>query len=160
MAKRLTDTDKWKDEWYLSLGNDYRIVWQYILDNCNHSGILKKSFDLMNFCCKTNLSSKQFDEVFKERVYDCGNFYFIPGFIKFQYGENLNSSRPVIISVKKELTEKNLLRMIVKSLLNDCNTIKSKRTDKRTDKSKSKEAKPFSFTPPKKDVDKILGREQ
>ena len=27
MAKRFTDTDKWKDEWYTELSNDYKVIW-------------------------------------------------------------------------------------------------------------------------------------
>jgi len=27
MAKRFTDTDKWKDDWFISLSNDYKIIW-------------------------------------------------------------------------------------------------------------------------------------
>jgi hypothetical protein len=48
MSKRFTDTEKWKDDWFLSLSNDYRIVWQWLLDNCNHAGICKPSINLLN----------------------------------------------------------------------------------------------------------------
>ena len=149
MSKRMTDTEKWKDEWYLSLNNDYRILWQYILDNCNHAGVFKKSFELMNFCCKTKISEEDVKTVFNGRLKDCGNFYFIPRFITFQYGD-LRSNRPVIISVIKELERLNLLLMVKESLPNDYLTIKSKSTAKakRTAKSKSIGRKPFDHTPP------------
>lgn len=141
MAKRLTDSDKWKDPWFLSLSNDNKAVWQYILDNCSHAGIMKKGLDLMNFCCKTSITENEFLDTFKDRVYDCETFYFIPKFLKFQYGNNLDSNRPVIVSVRTELSllndSSNAFRMILKSLPNDYSIIKSK--SKRTDKSKSKD---------------------
>jgi len=48
MAKRLTDTEKWKDDWYISLSNDDKVVWQWLVDNCNHAGICKKNMALLN----------------------------------------------------------------------------------------------------------------
>ena len=150
MAKRLTDTDKWKDEWFLSLPNDYKTIWQYMLDNCTHAGIFKKGFELMNFCCKTSIKEEELKTVFNGRLKDCGNFYFIPRFITFQYGD-LRSNRPVILSVVKELERLDLLSMVKESLPNDYLTIKSKSMakSKRTAKSKSNNIKPFSTIPPK-----------
>lgn len=96
MSKRLTDTDKWKDEWFLSLSNDSRILWQYALDNCNHAGILEKSFNLMNFCCKTSVLEEQFKEIFRDKIIDCGKFFFIPNFIFFQQKINsINELNPL-----------------------------------------------------------------
>jgi hypothetical protein len=145
MAKRLTDTDKWKDDWYISLTNDYKIVWQWLLDNCNHAGILKPSFSIMNMFCHVKLDEKKLLEIFENRVFKHENIYFIPKFIKFQYG-NLNSRKPVILSVIKTLKEYNLLDkinellnndyiIITQSLDNDYVTIKRKRKRKSKDKS-------------------------
>lgn len=136
MAKRLTDTEKWKDEWYLALDNDKRIIWQYILDNCDHAGLFKKSFTMLNFCCHTNITEDDFKEVFNGRIIDCGNFFFIPKFVRFQYGEHINSNRPVIKSMRSKLLEHNLLSMIEEPLNNGCNMIKSKSKSKSKVKSK------------------------
>lgn len=125
MAKRLTDTEKWKDDWFLSLSNDYRMIWLYMLDNCSHAGILKKSFGLMNYCCNTKVTEQEFFEVFKDRVKDCGNYYFIAKFIIFQYND-LTSNKPVVVSVRKELERLNIEGMITEPLSNDCLTIKDK----------------------------------
>lgn len=158
MAKRLTDTDKWKDGWYLGLSNDYRIIWQYILDNCGHAGIFKKGFTLMNFCCHTTITEMEFNTVFTGRAIDCGEFYFIPRFITFQYTD-LKSNKPVVISVLRELERCGLLEMVSESLPNDYLTIKSKSTSKRTSKSKSME-EPFQPMPKetREAIDKLLGK--
>lgn len=138
MPRRFTDTEKWKDEWFLSLPNDYRIVWQYIVDNCTQSGILKKNFKLLNFCCNTELSVDNFLEVFKNRVLDMPNFFFIPKFLKYQYPKGLNSDKPAIISVKNDLISLGLVEIVQKEFGNDYLIIKDK--DKYKDKDKGSTA--------------------
>jgi len=143
MAKRFTDTEKWKDDWYLSLSNDYRIIWQWLLDNCNHAGICKPSINLMNMMCNTSIDEKVLIEIMSGRVLKINNIWFIPKFLKFQYG-TLNSKKPAVISVVNELKKNNLLElvselfsndyvMITEPLDNSYETIKDKDKDKDKD---------------------------
>lgn len=134
MAKRLTDTDKWRDEWWGSLNNDYRIIWLYLVDSCTHSGIWKKDFRGLNFNCNVQITEDEFKKVFSERVIDKGNFFFIPKFLRFQYSKGLKSKQPVIISVLKELEINNLMTMVSESLGNGFLTIKDKDMDMDKDK--------------------------
>jgi hypothetical protein len=133
MAKRLTDTEKWNDDWYISLSNDYRVVWQWLLDNCNHAGICKRSIRLLNLMCNTSISEEVLISMMEGRIVVKDNNWFIPKFLKFQYS-SLNSNRPVIISVVKELEKNNLLAMIPESFGNDYLIIKDKSKDKDKDK--------------------------
>ena len=132
MAKRLTDTEKWNDDWYISLNNDYRIIWQWLLDNCNHAGICKRSIRLLNLMCNTTIPEESLVEVMDGRVIIVGNNWFIPKFIKFQY-TGLHSNKPVIISVVKELEKNNCLSLIPESFGNDYLIIKDKDKDKDKD---------------------------
>lgn len=136
MAKRLTDTEKWKDEWFLSLSNDCRIIWQYLIDMCSHSGIIRKNFKLLNFCCNTNITEKDLIDFLGDRIVKIGEYYFIPGFLKFQYPQGLNSDKPVILSVRKELFLFGLDEFVRQRLGNDYLIIKSKSKDKSKDKDK------------------------
>lgn len=140
MAKRLTDTEKWNDDWYLSLDNDSRIIWQWLLDNCSHAGICKRSIALVNLMCKTAVTEDYMLEKMEDRVIVCGTNWFIPKFLKFQYSDLL-SNRPVIVSVRKELIKKNYYNLIPQSfgeeyiiipesLDNDYLIIKDKSKDK------------------------------
>ncbi len=133
MAKRLTDTLKWGDDWFLSLDNDYRMIWQWLLDNCNHAGICKRNVKLLNFMCNTNVAEVDLLKTMQGRVMIVNNTWFIPKFLKFQY-EVLTSNRPVILSVVKELEKHKCLEMIPESLKNDLFIIKDKSKDKRKDK--------------------------
>jgi hypothetical protein len=148
MAKRYTDTEKWKDDWFVSLGNDYRIIWQWLLDNCNHAGICKRSIKLLNFMCNTTISEDELVKEMEGRLLIKDNIWFIPKFLKFQYS-TLKSNKPVIVSVVKELKINNLLNLIPESfgndyiivdesLDNDCIMIKDKDTDKDKDMVKDK----------------------
>jgi hypothetical protein len=143
MAKRFTDTEKWKDDWYLSLSNDYRIIWQWLLDNCNHAGICKPSINLLNMMCNTSITESDLISVMSHRVLKINNIWFIPKFLKFQYG-NLKSKKPAVISVVNELKKNNLLELVNELLDNDCITItesldNSCETIKDKDKDKDKD---------------------
>ena len=102
MAKRFTDTEKWKDEWYLSLSNDYKIVWQWLLDNCNHAGICKRSLRLLNMMCSVNITEEELKNTLEGRLVVRDTIWFIPNFLKFQYS-TLKSNKPAIVGVVKEL---------------------------------------------------------
>jgi len=143
MAKRLTDTEKWNDDWYISLSNDYRIIWQWLLDNCNHAGICKRSIRLLNLMCNTSVSEEDLLLFTEGRIILKDNNWFIPKFLKFQY-TSLNSNRPVIISVVKELEKHNLMSMIPESFGNDYLIIKDKDKDKDIVKLKKEKNGKFS----------------
>ncbi len=143
MSKRFTDTAKWDDDWFLSLSNDWRMINQYSLDRCTNAGILKKNFRLLNFCCNTEITEKKFSEMFVDRAYDFGNFYFFPKFLKFQYPKGLNSDKPAIISVRNELFSnprfEEILKIIKEQIGNDYLIVKDKDKDKDKDKNKDKD---------------------
>lgn len=126
MAKRFTDTEKWRDEWWGSLTNDYRMIWLYLVDSCSIAGLWKKDFRGLNFNCNTNVDEQTFLKVFGDRLIDRGNFYFIPKFLRFQCPKGLNSNKPAIVSIVKELENNNLTQTVIELLGNDFLIIKGK----------------------------------
>ncbi len=118
MAKRFTDSQKWNDDWYISLTNDYKVIWQWLLDNCNHAGICKRSMSLLNLMCKTNIQEKELVKIMEGRIIIINNNWFIPKFLKFQYS-TLLSAKPAIVSVVKELFSNDCIKLIPKSFGND-----------------------------------------
>lgn len=133
MAKRLTDTEKWNDEWFISLNNDYRIIWQWLLDNCNHAGICKRSVTILNMMCNTSVRENDMIKKMDGRVIIIDNNWFIPKFLKFQY-TGLKSNKPVILSVVNELTKRGYEKYIPESFGNDYRIVKEKDKDKSKDK--------------------------
>lgn len=138
MPRRFTDTEKWRDEWWGSLSNDYRMIWLYLVDSCSIAGIWKKDFRGLNFNCNTTITEKDFLKVFGERLIDKGNFYFIPKFLRYQCPKGLNSNKPAILSIIKELENNNLIQTVVESLGNDFLIIKDKGKGKGTGIDKGK----------------------
>lgn len=107
MAKRFTDTEKWKKPWFRSLKPKYKCFWQYIIDNCNHAGVWEVDFELASYLIGGNkLDEKEVKEVFKKQYVeiDNGKRWFIRDFIEFQYGclnEKNNAHKSVIKIIKK-----------------------------------------------------------
>jgi hypothetical protein len=119
MAKRFTDTDKWKDEWYTDLPNDYKIIWQYLLDTCDNAGIYKRNIKLLNIMCNTNVSDTDVLNTFKLRVTPISDEkWIINKFCVFQYGPDfLESKNKAVISVVNKLIENNLYQSSTNTLL-------------------------------------------
>jgi hypothetical protein len=118
MAKRFTDTDKWKDEWYTDLPNDYKIIWQYLLDTCDNAGIYKRNVKLLNIMCNTNVSDTDILNAFKLRVTPISDEkWIINKFCVFQYGPDfLESKNKAVISVVNKLIENNLYQSSTNTL--------------------------------------------
>ena len=101
MAKRFTDTDKWKKGFIRNLPSKYKLLWLYILDDCNHAGIWDTDFEVASIRIGSKINEKEASKVLGEqiKIFDRGNKWFIPKFIDFQYGqlnENVNAHKSVI----------------------------------------------------------------
>lgn len=103
MAKRFTDTEKWRDPWFCGLTIEEKCFWSFILDNSNLAGIWQVNWPLVKFYLP---SFKFKEESFKDRVYKLTpEKWFIPKFVKFQYGELQSSNRlhqRIIFELSKE----------------------------------------------------------
>ena len=96
MAKRFTDTDKWKKGFIRNLPSKYKLLWLYILDDCNHAGIWETDFEVASIRIGSKISEKEAVKYFAEqiKIFDNGNKWFIAKFVDFQYGTLNENSRP------------------------------------------------------------------
>jgi hypothetical protein len=119
MAKRFTDSDKWKDPFFEELTKEYKLAWIYLLDDCDHAGIWRKSIKRLNFSLDTNFIETELLKEFKERIVVLNNDkWFIPKFVTFQYGnEFINSKQKAVLSAIKLLNENNLIKELDNGLL-------------------------------------------
>ena len=106
MAKRMTDTDKWKKRFVRELSPQHKLLWFYILDDCNHAGIWEVDLEVASIRVGFDLSHDNLPSSFGEKVisFDNGDKWFIPEFIDFQYGElnpNSNVHKSVIALLDK-----------------------------------------------------------
>lgn len=87
MAKRFTDTDKWKDAWFTDLPSKYKLLWIFLLDDCNHAGIWKVNFKNACFFVGESLEPAEVKRILGERLKVISDeYWFLPKFITFQYG--------------------------------------------------------------------------
>lgn len=106
MAKRMTDTDKWKKRFVRELSPQHKLLWFYILDDCNHAGIWDVDLEVASIRVGFDLTHDNLPSSFGEKVisFDNGDKWFIPEFIDFQYGElnpNSNVHKSVIALLDK-----------------------------------------------------------
>lgn len=160
MAKRFTDTEKWKKQWFRKLPNEMKLFWYYICDSCNIAGIWDVDMELASF-----LIGQPIDQVVALRYMDkqirvlSDSKWLIVDFVKFQYGDlvpNNNLHRSVLLLLEKSGASQGLVSPLAGDKVKVTNTTLHLNTD--TIVYNKEGLKPFSFTPPKDDVDKLLGR--
>jgi hypothetical protein len=123
MAKRLSDSTKWADEWFTELPMDMKLVWLYILDMCDHAGVYKVNLKLLRFQTGTDRPEHEIIEYLKDRIYIAENKWFIPKFITFQYKNFFTSNTPAIKSAKELLLSHGIIKPTDKALPNPSVTL-------------------------------------
>jgi len=123
MAKRLSDSTKWADEWFTELPMDMKLVWLYILDMCDHAGVYKVNLKLLRFQTGTDRPENEIVEYLKDRIYIAENKWFIPKFIGFQYKNFFTSNTPAIKSAKELLLSHGIIKPTDKALPNPLVTL-------------------------------------
>ena len=110
MAKRFTETGKWKKKWIRELGPEMKLFWFYLLDNCDHAGIWEVDIELAAFQIGIELDESEILNTFNRKIvpFKPGK-WFVPKFIVYQYGE-LNESNRAHLSVIKILTKYGLYK--------------------------------------------------
>jgi len=89
MAKRFTDTDKWKRPWFRELDLKGKIIWNYLCDQCDHAGIWIADFDLMTFQVGFKVQESDLFKFLGHKVVKVEHDKFaIPSFFDFQYGDS------------------------------------------------------------------------
>jgi len=111
MAKRFTDTNKYKKPFIRTLPGAYKLLWDYLYHDCDHAGIWIVDFEIAQLYIGNDMpinketALKLFNNGEKHIIeIDGGEKWFIPSFIEFQYGELSEQNRAhnsVILILKK-----------------------------------------------------------
>ena len=112
MAKRFTDTEKWKKPFIRGLQGPYKLLWLYICDDCDHAGIWQGDMDVAQIRIGENISIADAINAFGDKIviFDNGNKWFIPSFIEFQYPSGLNPENRAHTSIIHLLEKYNLTK--------------------------------------------------
>lgn len=105
MAKRFTYTEKWNRPWFRRLPPKYKLLWLFVLDNCDLAGVWYVDLDLAAFQVGSDFDPKEAAKYFQKQVVILSESrWWIRDFIEFQYGK-LSPSVPfhknIISTIKK-----------------------------------------------------------
>lgn len=141
MAKRFTDTNKYKKPFIRGLQGAYKLFWDYLYHECDHAGIWIVDFEIAQIYLGSDMQVNKSDALkfFNKnelRIIEInnGSKWFLPSFIDFQYNE-LSEANRAHNSVIKILNKYNLIDN--KGLIRGLQAHKDK--DKEKDKDKDKE---------------------
>lgn len=110
VAKRFTDTNKYKKPFIRSLKGAYKLLWDFLYHDCDHAGIWIVDFEIAQTYVGSDMPINKVDalQVFNDdetRIIeiDGGKKWFIPSFIEFQYGvlSEKNRAHTNVISILK-----------------------------------------------------------
>ena len=109
MAKRFMDNSIFEKQWFRELPVRLKIVWFYLINKCNHAGILNDlDVGLLSYQIGDNYTIDEILEAFKGNIEQIGESkFYLSKFCKFQYGE-LNPNVKVHQSVIKILEDNDI----------------------------------------------------
>jgi hypothetical protein len=154
MAKRFTDTNKYKKPFMRGLPGAYKLLWDFLYHDCDFAGIWIVDFEIAQSYVGKDMpidrmkALRLFNSNDEIRVVelDMGKKWFIPSFIEFQYVE-LSRANRAHASVITTLTRFGLIDDDLKLKTNKPHTSpfqgakeKEKDKDKELDKEKEKSA--------------------
>jgi len=118
MAKRFTDTEKWKKPFIRGLQGAYKLLWLYICDDCDHAGIWQVDLEVASIRIGEPLDIETAIKSFGDKIviFDNGHKWFIPSFLEFQYPSGLNPDNRAHSSIIFLLEKYNLRKIQNKHL--------------------------------------------
>ncbi len=110
MAKRFTDSEKWKHDWFTKLSPAQKCLWFYILDHCDGVGVWPINLRLASFQLGEAVDFSDLEALgYGTRVIKLAeDKAWIPGFITFQY-KSLNA---------KNAAHRGMMRTIIAAVSN------------------------------------------
>jgi hypothetical protein len=108
-VKRFTETEKWRDPWFWRLTPRAKLLWFYLTENCDCSGVIDLDFEMATILIGAPITESHLAELVDRVERTPDGKVFIPRFIPFQYG-NLSETCPAHKPVLKLVTERHLNR--------------------------------------------------
>lgn len=104
MAKRFIETGIFRKRLLRGLEAPYKALWIYIITECDHAGVWDTAnLDIDSIILGHEYTVEGVMEAFGDRVLVVDGKLFIPDFIRYQYGDELNPKNKCHASVIKRL---------------------------------------------------------
>ena len=106
MSKRQHDTKRWSNRRFKKLPVEYKLLWLYINDDCEHTGMWEVEIDVAAARIGASLEEDEAKQHFEGmiEIVEGGDFWFIPSFVREQCGRlsiNSNVHRSVMRNMIK-----------------------------------------------------------
>ena len=137
LPKRFTATEKWRKGFMKGLSTVHKLLWLYVLDECDHAGIWDVELEVASIRIGEDVANAKVSD-FNGKVIeiDEGRKWFVLDFITFQYGrlnDKVNAHKSAIDRLSSQLPEDQLQQFI-----NPSQGVKDKDKVKVKDKDKDK----------------------
>jgi hypothetical protein len=154
MSKRFTETEKWRDPWFRKLAPEHKLLWLYVLDNCDNAGVWDPDLELVAIlagCDSQRVSEGLAYLSGRVSLLPCGKWH-VNKFVEFQYGKLSEDCKPHI-AVMKTL-QKHGLPIDAKDSAENSNipyakgkpTLEDKEKEKDQEKDKERSERPPKLT--------------
>lgn len=109
MSQRKIDSEIFRDKWFFKLSSDAKLLFIYLITNCDHAGIIEFNPELAAFETKIKGLSKGYETLMKELesrlITVTEDDLYIVGFVQFQVCKVLNPNVKYHNSVIKRQEE-------------------------------------------------------
>lgn len=150
MSKRFISTSVFEDRWFVNLSPKNKLFWLYLITQCNYAGFWPVNLKYASYVIGEYLDLDECLEFLEDRIIKVknGELWFIPGFLLFQYGTELNPNNRAHLGVIKELQKYKVINKTYEDiekisdymgLARTLDTLKEKDKDKDTDTDKEME---------------------
>lgn len=110
MAKRLTDTTKWANKTFRALPDRMKLLYLYLLDNCDNAGVVRVDLDLIGYTLNTTLTRKEIESAFTGKLHFVSeDKIVVHNYIAFQNGDVFKSESRIAASIRSTLNSHGLL---------------------------------------------------
>lgn len=150
MPRRMTKTEKWEDDWFVSLEPQHKLFWFYLCDRCDHAGIWQVSKVMAELFIGQAVNLDAALVAFGDRIDASKDGYWrLTKFIEFQYGLPLGSSavhKSALKILERLGYDTGPFLRVIEPLDNPSERVKDKDKDKDKDSSiPSSDLKPTSI---------------
>lgn len=104
--KRFTETDKWKDVWFRELTAPQKLLFIYVIENCNNAGFYEEDMEMMKL--QIGMASNHIEGAYKgltRGLIRASGWCWVKNFLKHQKNDELNESNPAHRQIIRLLAE-------------------------------------------------------
>jgi hypothetical protein len=104
MGKRFTATEKWQKAWFRKLQPKHKLVWYYLVDNCDNAGVWEIDLEMMSFQIGQEITEKDLQPFADKINIFCEDKLWLTDFVEFQYtalSDKSNFHKPIIAKLEK-----------------------------------------------------------